>query len=80
MKTMLISLAAGAALLGGLVTAEAMPGAMPVAGSPAGEITLVSGGCGFGAHRGYYGRCRANLYRGYGYRRYGYRRGYFRNF
>lgn len=39
--------------------AEAMPAA-PLAPTDGPAVTLVRGGCGFGAHRGMYGGCRLN--------------------
>ncbi len=54
--------------------AEAMPLAQPIplAGSDAPAITLTSGGCGIGFHRGFYGGCRPNFGYGVGFRPYGY--------
>ena len=73
--------------LSGLATAPVQ--AMPIAPLPASApaVTLVSGGCGVGFHRGPYGGCRPNGYYGggvgvvgvpvYGYHGgYGYHRGY----
>ncbi len=82
MRSRILSLAAGSALLlgAGVTTADAMPGGVVAGGASPAEITLVSGGCGLGFHRGIYGGCRPNFFRGYGYRRFGYRRGYYRNF
>ncbi len=53
---------------------NAMPLAqpLPLAGSDAPAVTLTSGGCGIGFHRGLYGVCRPNLYGGFGFRRFGY--------
>lgn len=86
MRTMfLTSIVAGALSLGSLTAApaNALPGgslgAAPLAGSP--DVTLVSGGCGPFAHRGFYGHCRPNgvyrtygFYRPYGFHRYGWHR------
>ena len=66
--------------------ADAVPLAQPIplAGSDAPAITLTSGGCGFGFHRGFYGGCRPNFYGGYsygygvGYRPFGYAYGWHR--
>ena len=71
--------AAPLALAGALpLSAQAMPAAQPLPladGQPA--IVLASGGCGIAFHRGPFGGCRPNFYRGgYGYRGYGFRGGY----
>ena len=90
MRTLLLSLATGALMLGGGFAAQAMPaGAVAADASP--QVILVSGGCGPAFHRGPFGGCRPNggFYgrpfgygRGYGYgRRFeGYHRGYYRPF
>jgi hypothetical protein len=46
--------------LAGISSSQAMP-LVPLDQAQAGVITLVSGGCGIGAHRGPYGGCRANV-------------------
>ena len=84
MRTLVLSLAAGASLLCGGLAAQAMP-AGAVAGDAAGpQVTLVSGGCGFAFHRTPFGGCRPNggFYgRPFGYHRfYGYHRGFYRHY
>lgn len=67
MRKMLFVLSLGAALSASSLTAEAMPAdldAGAAAKTPA--ITLVSGGCGIGFHRGPFGGCRPNGWYGYG--------------
>ena len=47
----------------GAGSAQALPEAMvqpALDTGPAPQIELVRGGCGFGEHRGWYGRCRYN--------------------
>jgi hypothetical protein len=46
--------------LAGISSSQAMP-LVPLDQVQAGVITLISGGCGIGAHRGPYGGCRANV-------------------
>jgi hypothetical protein len=65
--------AAGLMIAGVAFDAQAMPTA-PITTDQAPGVTLVAGGCGWGAHRGPWGGCRRNWggwgpgY-GYGYRR-----------
>lgn len=66
----LLGMAAGLAMLGGLVatSAEAMPLAPPTSLSADSPVTLVRDGCGPGYFRTPYGRCRpAGGYRSRGY-------------
>ena len=76
MRKGLLALGAGAAMMIGAVSAEAMPATPLVDAGSAPEVLLVSGGCGIAFHRGPFGGCRPNgFFRPYGYR-YGYGRPY----
>ena len=76
-KTLFAVLASTGLMIGAGASANAGLLQPLVAGAAdAPQLTLASGGCGFGAHRGYYGGCRANRF--FRYRRY--RHGYFHNF
>ncbi len=74
---MLASTVASGLLLAAAAPAGAMT-APPLAPAESGPtITLVSGGCGFGFHRGPFGGCRPNFYHpyyhAYGWHHYGWR-------
>ena len=57
MRTTLLALATGVALIAGASAASAMPTTL-LAGADAPQVTLVAEGCGPGFHRGPYGGCR----------------------
>ena len=80
-STMLASIT-GAFLAATTMTSGAMPAVPVTGGADTPALTLVSGGCGPGAHRDFRGFCRGNgVFRGpFVHRGYGYRRGYYRNF
>ena len=59
MRTLLLTLAAVSALSLGAVSAQATPTEAIFSGE-APAVTLVSEGCGPGAHRGEFGRCRSD--------------------
>ena len=60
MRMPLITVAMSAPLLFGAAAAQAMPAGAGASLAQTSHITLVSGGCGPGFHRGAFGRCRPN--------------------
>ena len=63
MRIAMMCAAAGIAAALGAGPALAMPGAIvepALDAGPAPQLELVRGGCGFGEHRGWYGRCHYN--------------------
>ncbi len=58
MRTTLLALATGAALVAGASAASAMPATLLAGAGEAPQVTLVAEGCGPGFHRGPYGGCR----------------------
>jgi hypothetical protein len=60
MRSILLSIATGAALSFGAVAAQAMPTTTAFSSADAPELILVADGCGPGFHHGAYGVCRPN--------------------
>lgn len=61
MNSKIAAIAGGLMVLGSPIAASAMPTDVVAAAAPAPAVTLVSGGCGIGFHRGPWGGCRPNV-------------------
>ena len=61
MRTLALIALAAALPAAGVASAQAMP--LPAPAGTGGGIVEVSGGCGPGGHRDFYGRCLPNYYR-----------------
>lgn len=66
MRSTILSLAAGAALVLGAVSAQAMPATVAAPGLDNAQIIPVADGCGPGFHRNFRGFCHPN-FGGYGF-------------